>query len=143
MLTLTLVIALLVLAAAATAGTPLQATGQTGAGQGAETTRSRSPKENPVKTPWQWRWKVFTPPMFQRLARCESGAWPPNWRHDSGTYEGAYGFWYGTWDQYKLPGYPSSAAAANPFQQWQVARRLFRLYGYSPWGCYQHAWVRG
>jgi hypothetical protein len=86
------------------------------------------------------------PKHWINLAACESGSSPPNWRHDSGTYQGAFGFYYGTWDQYRLSGYPSNAAQASPWQQWRVALRVAAKYGIaSPWGCWRgssHAWVR-
>ena len=31
---------------------------------------------------WQWRYRVWMPAVWQRLAQCESGSNPPNWRHD-------------------------------------------------------------
>jgi hypothetical protein len=95
---------------------------------------------------WQWQYTKWMPKHWINLAACESGSSPPNWAHNSGTYEGAFGFWYGTWDSYKLSGYPSSASQATPWQQWQVAKRIaHKLTIRIPWGCWrgsQHAWVR-
>lgn len=95
---------------------------------------------------WQWQYTKWMPKHWINLAACESGSSPPNWAHDSGTYQGAFGFYYGAWDDYKLAGYPSSAAQASPWQQWQVAKRIARkLTIRIPWGCWrgsQHAWVR-
>lgn len=95
---------------------------------------------------WQWQYKRWMPVHWQNLAACESGSNPPNWRHNSGTYEGAFGFYYGSWDSFRLPGYPRAAYLASPWQQWQVARRIAARYGLAePWGCWrgpQHAWVR-
>lgn len=99
-----------------------------------------------AKPKWQYQYKAWMPVHWQNLAECESGSDPPNWTHNSGTYEGAFGFYYGSWDQFRLPGYPSAAYLATPWQQWQVARRIASRYGLaSPWGCWrgpQHAWVR-
>jgi hypothetical protein len=99
---------------------------------------------------WQWRYRAWMPQHWIRLAYCESGTRPPadpNWRHRSGSYAGAFGFYDGSWLAFRLPGYPSRADLANPFQQWTVARRIAARYGIaSPWGCWrgpQHAWVRG
>lgn len=96
---------------------------------------------------WQDRYEVWMPGHWQRLAECESGSKPPNWRHNSGTYEGAFGFYHGSWDAFKPPGYPSNAYQATPWQQYQVALRIAWRYGLaSPWGCWRgdnHAWVRG
>lgn len=91
---------------------------------------------------WQWRWDVWMPPMWVRLAECESGHRPPDWRHDGGIYEGAFGFYTGTWDRFKYAGYPDHAYDASPWMQYRVALRLFRRFGYSPWGCFRHSWVR-
>lgn len=98
---------------------------------------------------WQWNYRAWMPPHWIRLAQCESGSrGEPNWKHDSGTYQGAFGFWYGSWDSFKpVAWWPNNAADATPFQQWRVARRIAARYGIaSPWGCWrgpQHSWVRG
>lgn len=96
---------------------------------------------------WQWKYRVWMPAHWIRLAECESGSKPPNWRHDSGSYSGAFGFADGSWTQFRLPGYPTRASWATPFQQFQVARRIGARYGLAePWGCWrnaEHAWVRG
>ncbi len=89
---------------------------------------------------WRWKYQEWLPAQWQRLIQCETHS---NWRHNSGTYQGAFGFYYGTWDTYRLPGYPAEAYNANPFQQWQVAKRVFRHHGYGAWGCFNHGWVRG
>jgi len=96
---------------------------------------------------WQYKYKVWMPVHWQNLAECESGSDPPNWQHDSGTYQGAFGFYTGTWDQYRLDGYPREAYQATPWQQWRVALRVARATGgiRFPWGCWRgdsHAWVR-
>lgn len=102
------------------------------------------------KQPWQWRYTVWMPPHWQRLAWCESGSRspePPRWRMRHGIYGGAFAFADGTWTGYRLPSYPARAEDANPFQQWMVARRVAaKLTIAVPWGCWrgpQHAWVRG
>lgn len=95
---------------------------------------------------WQWRYTVWMPQVWQRLAQCESGSNPPNWRHDSGEYVGAFGFYIGSWQRFKYAGYPARASQATPWQQWRVALRIHARFGFSGWGCYQgpeHAWVRG
>lgn len=98
------------------------------------------------KQAWQWDYRVWMPPVWQRLAQCESGHNPPDWRHDSGTYVGAFGFHIGSWLRFRYDGYPARASQATPFQQYRVALRIHALYGFSGWGCWQgsqHAWVRG
>lgn len=51
---------------------------------------------------WQWQYTKWMPKHWINLASCESGSNPPNWAHDSGTYQGGFGFYYGAWDDYKL-----------------------------------------
>lgn len=97
---------------------------------------------------WQWRYRVWMPAIYQRIAWCESGSRPPAdpvWRHHGGDYEGAFGFWYGSWLLFRYPGYPRHAYDATPWQQFRVAKLIHDRYGFSsPWGCYRHnAWVRG
>jgi Transglycosylase-like domain len=78
-------------------------------------------------------WMDYT---WWRIGICESGQNPPNWRHNSGTFQGALGFYHGSWDAFRPPGYPSEAYLATPWQQVQVAERIRARYGYSGWGCY-------
>lgn len=122
MTTLTLIALALVLAAPAAARTPA------------------------AQQAWQWRYQVWMPAVWQRLAQCESGANPPNWRHDSGTYTGGFGFHISSWQAFKRPHDPPRASQATPWAQWQAALRIHARYAFSGWGCYQgasHAWVRG
>lgn len=85
---------------------------------------------------WQWKTNVWLPDKHRRVAICETGQDPPNWQHDSGTYQGGYGFWYGTWDRYKPVGWwPDNAAQATPWQQYRTALRVIADYGWSGWGC--------
>lgn len=95
---------------------------------------------------WQYKYKVWMPGVWQRLAQCESGHNPPDWRHDSGTYTGAFGFHIDSWRRFKRDRDPDRASLATPWAQWQVALRIHDRYGFTGWGCYQgasHAWVRG
>lgn len=99
-----------------------------------------------VRHGWQWRYQVWMPPVYQRLAWCESGSRPPHdpvWSHRGGEYEGAFGFWHGTWLEYRYRGYPLHAYDASPWQQFRVAVRLRGLFGWSPWGCARYRWVTG
>jgi len=91
---------------------------------------------------WQWKYKAWMPAVWQRVAQCESGSNPPNWKHDSGTYQGAFGFYHGSWDAFRPARYPSNAADASPWQQYRVALRIHARYGFTGWGCYRHSWVR-
>lgn len=77
----------------------------------------------------------WLPEVWWRIAVCETRA---NWRHDSGRYEGAFGFYEGTWDTYRLPGYPRDAYLATPRQQYAVARRVAAKHTLNAWGCYRN-----
>lgn len=102
-------------------------------------TSSVNAAKNKVLYPW-------LPDKWYNLAVCESGENPPNWKHSSGTYEGAFGFYTGTWTDYKPNWIKASRAIyATPKQQYAVALILYKEYGHSPWGCFkgsQHWWVR-
>lgn len=103
---------------------------------------SAKPKQN-----WQYQYKVWMPAIWQRIAHCESGTRPPadpNWKHNSGTYQGALGFHYDSWDRFNSFGYPSEAYLATPWQQYKVALAIYNYknYKFSGWGCYDKDWVR-
>lgn len=51
------------------------------------------------------------------VAMCETQG---NFRHDGGSYEGAWGWYTGTWLLDRRPGYPSSPTRATPRQQNRV-----------------------
>jgi hypothetical protein len=86
---------------------------------------------------WQWKWWVWLPDKWQRIGACETGYGkrPGRWDWNSGTYQGAFGFYHGSWDAFRPPHYPSEAYLASPWQQYQVALRIWRRYGFSGWGC--------
>ena len=75
----------------------------------------------------------WLPRIWWAIGMCETGL---NWRHHSSSYQGAFGFYSGSWDQFKPAGYPAEAYEATPWQQYQVALRIWRRYGFSGWGCY-------
>lgn len=77
----------------------------------------------------------FLPRVWFHIATCESGHDPPNWRHDSGTYQGAFGFHHQSWDGFNTFGYPSEAYLATPEQQYRVALAIHHKYGFTGWGC--------
>lgn len=85
----------------------------------------------------QWNWQAWLPAQWQRIGACETGYGqkPGNWHHDSGEFQGAFGFRYTSWDDFKLPGYPNEAYQATPWQQYQVALAIYNRYGLSGWGC--------
>lgn len=97
---------------------------------------------------WQWRVDVWMPMHWQRLAQCESGSNPPDWRHHT-DYEGGFGFAPSTWDRFKLSArWPHGAHLATPWQQWRTARALTAHYrsirgSFGCWRGADHAWVRG
>ena len=81
----------------------------------------------------------WLPPTWWAIGMCETQL---NWRHNSGTYQGAFGFYRGSWDSFAPAGYPSEAYNATPWQQYQVALRIWRRYGFSGWGCVTHGGYR-
>lgn len=97
-----------------------------------------------AKQAWQWRYQVWMPAHWQRLAQCEEHL---DWRHHGSGYEGAFAFATGTWDRYRPARFPVRAWMATPWQQFFVARIVARIYTIGgAWGCWrgpQHAWVRG
>jgi hypothetical protein len=108
--TIVLTLAALVLAAAA----------------GAHTGRT----QQPLRT----QQPAWLPDVWWRLAVCETRG---NWQHDSGTYQGAFGIYKGTWDTYRLPGFPVDAHRATPKQQYRVARVIAAKHSMYAWGCYR------
>ena len=87
---------------------------------------------------WQYRWQVWLPDKWQRVGACETGYGrrPGNWQWNSGTYQGAFGFHYASWDQFKpVSWWPHAAYLATPWQQYQTALAIHRRYGFSGWGC--------
>ena len=88
---------------------------------------------NGVKPYWM-------PRLYWAIAQCETP--PGRWDHNSGTYQGAFGFYYGTWDSYKPAGYPDEAYQASSWQQYVVARNVARSVGFGAWGCYSHGGYR-
>ena len=86
---------------------------------------------------WQWRTDVWLPRGWANIARCETGT---RWDWNSGTYQGAFGFYHGSWDQFKpVRSWPSEAYLASPWQQYQTALAIWRRYGLTGWGC-ARAW---
>ena len=77
---------------------------------------------------------TWLPSVWWRLAVCETGG---NWRHDSGSFQGAFGIYHGTWDTYRLPGFPTDAHLATPKQQYRVAQRIAANHSMYAWGCYR------
>jgi hypothetical protein len=87
---------------------------------------------------WQWKWRVWLPDKWQRIGACETGYGrrPGNWTWNSGTYQGAFGFHYQSWDQFKpVSWWPHAAYLASPWQQYRTALAIHARYGFSGWGC--------
>lgn len=59
----------------------------------------------------------FISPFAWAVAMCETQG---NFRHDGGSYEGAWGWFTGTWLLDRRDGYPSSPTRATPRQQNRV-----------------------
>jgi hypothetical protein len=85
-----------------------------------------------LETCRQWNWPAWLPAHWQRVGQCETQL---NWRHSNSSYQGAFGFAISSWDGYRLPGYPSEAWQATPWQQYQVALQIYNRFGMSGWGC--------
>lgn len=96
----------------------------------------------------QWRsyhfdWPRWLPDKWARIGACETGYGrrPGQWTWNSGTYQGAFGFYHGSWDAFvphadpKAGPYPSEAYLATPRQQYEVALAIYRRFGFSGWGC--------
>lgn len=91
----------------------------------------------------QWNWARWLPDKWQRIGACETGYGqrPGNWKHNSGSYQGAFGFANQSWDSFVPHAdptwgpYPSEAYEATPRQQYEVALAIYRRYGLSGWGC--------
>jgi len=75
----------------------------------------------------------YMPKVLWAIGMCEVGLNPI---HHTRDYEGMFGFYRGTWQDYKPVGYPAHAYLANVRQQVIVAKILVKKFGYSPWGCY-------
>lgn len=92
---------------------------------------------------YQYAWAGWLPDKWQRIGACETGYGkrPGNWQHNSGAYQGAFGFARSSWDAFvpsadpKAGPYPSEAYEATPRQQYEVALAIYRRYGLSGWGC--------
>lgn len=78
----------------------------------------------------------WLPRIYYAIAVCETGL---NYKHHTRDYQGAYGFYRGSWDEYKPSGYPNDADQATPYQQYVVAKRIHDKYNsFSGWGCYRN-----
>lgn len=86
---------------------------------------------------YHWHWWKWLPDKWQRIGACETGYGkrPGQWTWNSGRFQGAFGFYYGTWDQYKPRGAPSEAYLATPRQQYEAALNVAGVHGYGAWGC--------
>lgn len=76
------------------------------------------------------------------VAICETGKGHnhPDPRHRAGSYEGAWGWYSGTWDLDKPRGYPDHAYQATLRQQYRVFS-IGRARG-RYWGCIAHGGYR-
>lgn len=85
---------------------------------------------------------VWLPKVWWAIGECETGL---NVHHSTTDYVGAFGFARSTWAEFRRPTdrhdphtYPADATTASLWQQWRVAVRVWRRYGFSGWGCYTH-----
>ena len=90
---------------------------------------------------WQWKWRVWLPDKWRRIATCETpitvnGVRQMNWRHSNSSYQGAFGFAISSWDGFKpVAWWPDEAWMATPWQQYRTALAIHARYGFSGWGC--------
>lgn len=86
---------------------------------------------------YDYAWWIWLPDKWQRIGACETGYGkrPGQWTWNSGRFQGAFGFYYGTWDAYKPTGAPADAHLATPRQQYQAALNVYAAHGYGAWGC--------
>lgn len=82
---------------------------------------------------------AFVTRMEWAVALCETGG---DWRHHTRDYQGAYGFYKGSWDAFRPRGFPSEAYNASAWQQTVVMRRIRARYGWTGWGCVTHGGYR-
>lgn len=107
--------------------------------------RDKAEKARRLADGWVWyqyAWREWLPRGWYGIGSCETGyGGDPNWRHNSGAYQGAFGFAVSSWDGFvgsadpKAGPYPSEAYLATPRQQYEVALAIYRRYGLSGWGC--------
>lgn len=72
------------------------------------------------------------------VAKCETQV---NYHHHAGSYEGAWGWYHGTWLLDRPPGAPEHAYDATPRQQYRAfLKGYYRLHHY--WGCIAHGGYR-
>jgi hypothetical protein len=69
-------------------------------------------------------------PFWQALGVCETSL---NWAHRTANYQGAFGFYSGTWDTWADSRFPAEANWAEPWQQVETGRYGRSVGGY--WGC--------
>jgi len=76
-------------------------------------------------------WHPALPAFDRAVAMCETQL---NYRHHAGSYEGAWGWYHGTWLLDRPAGAPEHAYDATPRQQWEAFKRgWYVLHHY--WGC--------
>lgn len=81
----------------------------------------------------------WLPKVWWAIGMCETGL---NWTHRTRDYQGAFGFYAGSWDAFAPAGFPAEAYLASPRQQLVVARRIHARYGFTGWGCWTHGGYR-
>lgn len=73
----------------------------------------------------------YVPWYWLAIGSCESGL---RWDYNGGSgFDGALQFHPGTWSAYRLPGYPSFAYQASPFQQLVVGELVLARQGWGAW----------
>jgi hypothetical protein len=104
----------------------------------ADTWKARAHAARIALERWQYEyaWWLWLPAFDRAVAECETPTpdGTMNFRHHAGTYEGAWGWWHGTWLGDRPKGAPEHAYDATPRQQWEAFKRgWYVLHHY--WGC--------
>jgi hypothetical protein len=85
---------------------------------------------------WQWKWEVWLPDKWQRIARCETGL---NFDHANGSYVSAFGIWRPIYnaDARAMHSKPwNDRVHPSPWHQYRAALGHYKMHGgYSGWGC--------
>jgi hypothetical protein len=82
---------------------------------------------------------AWLPKVWWAIGMCETRM---NWRHHAGAYEGAFGFYAGTYDTYRPAGAPRAAYLATPRQQYRAALNTARVHSLNAWGCFRNGGYR-
>jgi hypothetical protein len=88
------------------------------------------------KQKWQYRYQVWLPAKWYRIARCETGV---NWHHSNSQYISAFGISRQAYDEdaraMNAPPW-NDARHPTPWNQYRAALGHYKLHGgFAGWGC--------